>query len=57
MDESLRLCEIRPICRFLRLQERKIEGGLKTLDRHITMLLGNKSKIDFSTLDSMFAVL
>lgn len=47
-DESLRLSEIRPIGRFLRLQERKTEGGMKTLDRQITVLLGNKSKCMFS---------
>ncbi|KAL4228605.1 Phosphatidylinositol 4 [Mactra antiquata] len=41
-DESLRLSEIRPIGKFLRIQERREEEGHQTLDRKIYSLLGSK---------------
>ena len=44
-DESLRLSEIRPIGKFLRVHERKMEERHKTLDKQITQLLGSRSKL------------
>ncbi|XP_052803955.1 phosphatidylinositol 4,5-bisphosphate 3-kinase catalytic subunit delta isoform-like isoform X3 [Mya arenaria] len=49
-DESLRLSEIRPIGRFLRLQERKDEGDKNTLDKQISLLLGNKNLMEMHAI-------
>ena len=43
-DESLRLSEIRPIGKFLKVHERKMVEKHKTVDRQITTLLGSRSE-------------
>ncbi|XP_060599415.1 phosphatidylinositol 4,5-bisphosphate 3-kinase catalytic subunit beta isoform-like [Ruditapes philippinarum] len=41
-DESFRLSDLRPIGKFLRLQERQDIEGYQTIDRQISSLLGSK---------------
>lgn len=48
-DESLRLSEIRPIGKFLRVHERKTEEKYKTVDRQITTLLGSRSLLEINS--------
>ncbi|XP_052246481.1 phosphatidylinositol 4,5-bisphosphate 3-kinase catalytic subunit delta isoform-like isoform X2 [Dreissena polymorpha] len=49
-DESLRLSEIRPIGRFLRLQERKDDSEKNTLHKQINALLGNKNLMEMHSI-------
>ncbi|XP_045207446.2 phosphatidylinositol 4,5-bisphosphate 3-kinase catalytic subunit beta isoform-like isoform X2 [Mercenaria mercenaria] len=50
MDESLRLSEIRPIGKFLRLQERHDDEGHQTIDRQISSLLGSKLTMEMHAM-------